>query len=207
MARTYIELMREVDPHGPYYLAGWCFGGMIAFEMARQLRACGEEVALLAMFDSAAPARDEEIEAVDDATLMSWFARDLAVPVGKTLTVPAEVLRALPGEEMFDEVLRRAKAAGVIAQDAPVAQLQRAFQVYLANGLALRDFHPGVHDGPVHYFRAAEEPGEDPAIRWQAFTTHPIHTARVPGTHNTMLYEPHVRVLADALTELLTAPR
>jgi amino acid adenylation domain-containing protein len=205
MARTYLELMREVDPHGPYYLAGWCFGGMIAFEMARQLRESGEEVALLAMFDSAAPARDEEIEAVDDATLMSWFARDLAVPVGKTLTVPAEVLRTLPGEEMFDEVLRRAKAAGVIAQDAPVAQLQRAFQVYLANGLALRDFQPGIYDGPVHYFRAAEEPGEDPAIRWQAFTTQPIRSARVPGTHNTMLYEPHVRTLADALTALLDA--
>jgi amino acid adenylation domain-containing protein len=207
MARTYIELIREVDPQGPYYLAGWCFGGMIAFEIARQLQEAGEEVALLVMFDSAAPARDEEIEAVDDATLMSWFARDLAVPVGKTLTVPEEVLRALPGEEMFDEVLSRAKAAGVIAQDAAVAQLQRAFQVYLANGLALRDFHPEAYDGPVHYFRAAEEPGDDPAIRWQGFTPHPIVGVRVPGTHNTMLYEPHVRTLAAELSGLLDGAR
>src|SRR5690606_26216097 len=55
MAAHYIEAIRTAQPHGPYHLGGACFGGIVAFEMARQLREAGEEVALLAMLHSAAP--------------------------------------------------------------------------------------------------------------------------------------------------------
>src|SRR5581483_1998115 len=44
MADEYIRAMREVQPEGPYLLAGWCFGGTIVFEMARQLHDAGQEV-------------------------------------------------------------------------------------------------------------------------------------------------------------------
>ena len=49
MAHDYIQEMRSVQAHGPYFLAGYCFGGKIAREMALQLSAIGEEVALLAV--------------------------------------------------------------------------------------------------------------------------------------------------------------
>ncbi len=52
IARHYLESLRTTQPHGPYYLAGASFGGLIAFEMGQQLRAAGEEVALIALFDS-----------------------------------------------------------------------------------------------------------------------------------------------------------
>src|SRR5689334_8043519 len=55
LARTYMEQVREVQPHGPYLLAGWSLGGVVAFEMARQLEAIGERVELLALIDSYAP--------------------------------------------------------------------------------------------------------------------------------------------------------
>ena len=45
MARFYLEEVRALQPHGPYYLGGYCFGGNVAYEMARQLRAQGERVA------------------------------------------------------------------------------------------------------------------------------------------------------------------
>lgn len=54
-ARHHVALVREVQPHGPYHLAGHSFGGIVAFEMAHQLRALGEEVALLAILDSFPP--------------------------------------------------------------------------------------------------------------------------------------------------------
>jgi len=47
--------MRSVQPHGPYHLAGHSFGGLVALEMAHQLRAAGEQVALLAILDSYPP--------------------------------------------------------------------------------------------------------------------------------------------------------
>ncbi len=52
MATLYIEEMRRVQPHGPYFLGGYCMGGTVAFEVAQQLQASGENVALLALFDT-----------------------------------------------------------------------------------------------------------------------------------------------------------
>ena len=51
-ARSYIEEIRKVQPHGAYHLGGYCYGGVVAFEMARMLEEMGEEVAALFLIDS-----------------------------------------------------------------------------------------------------------------------------------------------------------
>jgi thioesterase domain-containing protein len=53
MAAAYLEEIKSVQPAGPYFLAGHCMGGLVAFEMAQQLRAGGDEVGLLALFETA----------------------------------------------------------------------------------------------------------------------------------------------------------
>ena len=55
MAALYLEAVREVRPRGPYFLGGSSMGGMVAYEMAQRLGAEGEEVALLALFDTYGP--------------------------------------------------------------------------------------------------------------------------------------------------------
>ncbi|HVM59916.1 MAG TPA: condensation domain-containing protein [Verrucomicrobiae bacterium] len=55
MAAHYLREIRSVQPRGPYYLGGYCFGGMVAYDMARQLNAQGESVAVLALFNTPAP--------------------------------------------------------------------------------------------------------------------------------------------------------
>ncbi|GER81362.1 hypothetical protein KTAU_00010 [Thermogemmatispora aurantia] len=57
MAAAHIEAIRQIQPHGPYRLAGWCNGGLVAYEMARQLQAVGEKVELLVLIDPTAPER------------------------------------------------------------------------------------------------------------------------------------------------------
>lgn len=52
MATLYVQEVRRFQPHGPYYLGGYCMGGTVAYEMAQQLRAQGDDVALLALFDT-----------------------------------------------------------------------------------------------------------------------------------------------------------
>jgi len=52
MARTYLKEMQRVQPHGPYHIAGYSFGGILAFEMAQQLRRAGHEVGLLGLIDT-----------------------------------------------------------------------------------------------------------------------------------------------------------
>ena len=59
MASLYVKAIRRQQSHGPYFLGGYCGGGLIAFEVAQQLRNEGEEIALLAMFDTMNPAKIE----------------------------------------------------------------------------------------------------------------------------------------------------
>jgi len=56
MAAHYTALLRAAQPSGPYYLAGWCYGGLVAVEMAQQLLAENQEVAFLALLETVAPA-------------------------------------------------------------------------------------------------------------------------------------------------------
>ena len=56
MATRYVEALREVQPEGPYHLGGWSMGGIVAFEMALQLKAQGHQIATLAIIDAHAPA-------------------------------------------------------------------------------------------------------------------------------------------------------
>jgi phthiocerol/phenolphthiocerol synthesis type-I polyketide synthase E len=52
MAAIYVKEIRRVQPHGPYFIAGYCMGGTVAFEVAQQLHETGEPIALLALFDT-----------------------------------------------------------------------------------------------------------------------------------------------------------
>ncbi|MFD0385476.1 thioesterase domain-containing protein [Streptomyces stramineus] len=54
IAAAYVTALRGVQPHGPYAVGGWSFGGFVAFEIARQLRAAGEEVSRLILLDTTA---------------------------------------------------------------------------------------------------------------------------------------------------------
>src|SRR5205085_5494976 len=55
MAKHYLGEMRAVQPSGPYFLGGFCFGAVVSFEIAQQLHASGERVALLAALDASGP--------------------------------------------------------------------------------------------------------------------------------------------------------
>jgi phthiocerol/phenolphthiocerol synthesis type-I polyketide synthase E len=52
MAAVYVKEIRRVQPQGPYFIAGYCMGGTVAFEVAQQLHELGEPIALLALFDT-----------------------------------------------------------------------------------------------------------------------------------------------------------
>ncbi|MFF2376610.1 amino acid adenylation domain-containing protein [Streptomyces xiamenensis] len=208
MAARYIAYLREIQPTGPYALGGWCFGGVIAFEVATRLREEGEEVELLVAIDSRAPVVQNIPESPDDSTLLSWFARDLAVPYGKTLDIPAERLRALGPEAAFDHILAEAAAIGVLAQDADRAQILRYFEAYLANGIALQTYLPGPSTVDLLLLRAVDEgPQYGPDLGWGELIKGSLEIVDVPGDHNSVMYPPHAAVAAQAIAPRMGEPR
>ncbi|MYV68410.1 hypothetical protein GT043_21225, partial [Streptomyces sp. SID2131] len=80
LAAAHVAALRTVRPHGPYHLAGWSLGGLLAYEMAHQLRADGEEVATLALLDTAYPGTTDV--PADGTALLEWFHDDLARSAG-----------------------------------------------------------------------------------------------------------------------------
>jgi thioesterase domain-containing protein len=204
MATRYIRHLEEVQPRGPYSLGGWCFGGVIAFEVARQLRAAGEEIDLIAAIDTRAPVAANIPDSADDATLLSWFARDLAVPSGKTLDIPPDELRSLGGGEAFDYILARAAALGVLAEDADRAQVLRYFEAYLANGIALQTYTPEPAALDLLLLRAVDENADyGPALGWENLVKGSLEIVDVPGDHNSVMYPPHAAAAAKVIAEYM----
>jgi amino acid adenylation domain-containing protein/FkbM family methyltransferase len=195
MARHYLGLIREVRPRGPYLLGGASMGGMVAFEMAHQLQAMGEEAALLALMDTPCldqmPAREDHAEAV------------AAVFRGRLDLCPDELRKHDP-EEQLDLALGRAKEAMPDGLDA--AEVRRRVWVLAANVDALYEYQPRPHPGAMVYFRAqTRRPGDPPRpeLPWIELMQGGTEVHVVPGDHNTMHEPPHVRTLADRLRRCL----
>ncbi|MBI3773020.1 MAG: amino acid adenylation domain-containing protein [Gammaproteobacteria bacterium] len=197
MAGRYLEVLREKQPQGPYLLGGWCFGGIIAFEVARRLRDSGEMVTGITLIDTRAPVPANVPSDADDATLLSWFARDLATPYGKSLRITADILRALPNESMLEYVLNEAKAIDVLPRDADIDQFSRYFEVYIANGIALQLYFPPAESLPVLLVRAVDEPEDyGPSLGWTELVLDTLQIVELPGDHNSIMYAPQAKAVA-----------
>ncbi|HEU0078666.1 MAG TPA: thioesterase domain-containing protein, partial [Longimicrobiaceae bacterium] len=217
MAARYVDAVRAVRPRGPYLLGGWSVGGPVAFEMARRLRAAGEEVALLALIDSWAPV-DGARPLPDDADLLALLAADLGVRTEPaTLASLRDELRALPADARltrFEGWIRRLEP-GLPELDA--AGLRRRLDVYRATARAAADYRAGPYDGRVTLFRAsrsaawptgdlsAEAWERDPRLRWRELTTRPLDVREVAGTHHSIVVGADVEGLAEALRSALGA--
>jgi thioesterase domain-containing protein len=206
MAAAYLEEMRGVQPAGPYRLGGWSFGGLAAFEMAQQLRAQGEEVALLAVIDAGPgvpewmadqiPADPSLVDEADPSRQLLVIAEYLHGLRGVDLGLTLDDLAGRDAEEQIHLFVERLRRAGVMHAGDSLAQIRRLLRVYRTNVHAYRAYRPRLYDGRITVLRAADTPGD---LGWSAFTPFPVELRVTPGDHVTILAEPNVRVLAQTL--------
>jgi amino acid adenylation domain-containing protein len=207
MAADYVKLTRGVQPDGPYYLGGWCTGGMVAFEMARQLREQGQRVALLALLETDFPASDRPEREVDLGKLLVMFAKK------RGLEIAPEVLAPLTPEEQLAHVMAAAQGANLSPSEIQgFAELPRIYNEFApvakANARLSRKLVLQPYPGAAVFFQSTDGPRPeghpDPVVGWRMLTTG-VSVYPVPGNHNTMLREPHVQVLAEKLSMCLDA--
>ena len=203
MATLYVEAMREVQPQGPYLLGGWSSGGMIAFEMASQLEALGEQVDRVVMIDALAPMRNS---AVDDANLLLWFLEDLDIGID----LGQARRRGLDGG--IQQALQAALASVSMRQtrdiDLDAEQLAHVLAVFSGVLLACRRYRPDSIDADISVLRATEGNvggfADHPATAagdggWSRFTRGAVTTIEIPGTHYTIFGDRHIAGLAQRL--------
>ncbi len=201
MAAHYVCEIRKVQPMGPYLLGGFCMGGALALEMAQQLQAAGEKVALVAMLDTHAP----------------WMVRSTkeASPygLGTRLKDHYQNLRKMPRKEIREYLRMRVENVGFIIK----RQLwELAYQVYKLSNRAMPKFLWDIESANTHAFLEYKAKPYDGKIvmlvtdgtvsrfncehlGWSHVPKDGLEIRRVPGLHDTIMNEPHVKPYAAAL--------
>ncbi|SAK44630.1 acetoacetyl-CoA synthetase [Caballeronia pedi] len=201
MAKTYVEQIRKVQPTGPYALAGFSFGGLVALEIAQQLFGAGEQTEFVCLLDTYVQER-----------WLPWFAwlnfrRDYVSRLWKTFTKMKPRDRA--GFVAAKFVAARNKLAMRLgrvpsAQAAPAAHpmppvLRRLRDTCRA---AMNNYRPRPYEGGrIVYVRAAsrEQDRGDPLPLWRNIARRGLTVAEVPGNHAGVIEEPGVYAAAAAL--------
>jgi amino acid adenylation domain-containing protein len=199
MAAHYIELMRGVQPEGPYHLGGWSMGGVVAYEMARQLHAQGQVVSLLALIDSQLLASGKQLEEMDDLRLLKTFALDMGISP-EQLEISEEELLQIGPEQRLDYILQRAQQCRLLPPGIELSEIRHLFNIFKINLWAMQKYVPQPSPVPLTLFAADSEVSN---TVWS--TLSPTHVHTVPGNHFTMMQEPHVGILAGKLKTCLDA--
>ena len=208
MAADYIEQIRSVQPHGPYALAGFSMGGMIAFEIAQQLLQCGETVELVALLDTQL---DEQCLTFQDwllhqrcrvkLDLSEIRARSWPQRVGYILVKAghfADRLRVVAGRAPKHSSVDEQKLRGVLS----LSPRQR--RIILALRVAMAAYRPKAYSGKVTFFHAAvpNPRWPDPLRVWKSVCRE-LEVVEVPAGHSDLILPPGVRYVANTLDRLL----
>jgi thioesterase domain-containing protein/acyl carrier protein len=216
MATFYIKEIRKFQPEGPYYLGGFCFGGNVAFEMAQQLTAAGEEVGLLVMLESSPPNVNHKQSW--SATAAKYSIENIVENVKDFVQVSPEEKLAMLKTKSRKLTERFRKKIVPVQESEPVALSQildlstypEGYVTYAeTHWEALTHYYPQPYRGEITLFRAKKQglSNFNHALSWDALAGERVNVTVVPGTHESMLQEPNVQIVAAKLRGLLEAAR
>jgi acetoacetyl-CoA synthetase len=200
LSQYHLDAVREVQPHGPYFLIGYSLGGLVTLEMAQRLTAAGEKVALLAM-----------LETYPHPRFLSLRQR---VRFGTRLaTHHATTVRRLPLPDALSYIIRPSKRRLYVARDsngnAPnqvPAGASNTPTMQRARESAYRSFtryRPRFYNGTIKFARAetVTDFPDDPSAIWSSLAQE-FHTETVPGDHLGILGT-HFEELASVVSRYL----
>jgi thioesterase domain-containing protein len=212
IATAYIEELRSFQPQGPYYLGGFCFGGLVALEIALQLTAAGQEVASVIIIQSMHP---EAMRFKPEITALQrlWYR------VKKQINLEMENL-SNQGKGYLIQRSRRAwdlaRTRAAIAFDKKTgkkhADPSRLSMMYIFESLsiehkkAMHEYVPRPYSGDVILFRASKQlagQDSDEFLGWKRVLKGDLEICEVPGHQQTLLLQPNVSKLAQELSSRL----
>ena len=217
MAADYIQAIRTVQPHGPYFLVGECFGGIAAHEAARQLQAEGERIALLALMDTQRPTKriylhyrmSRLFEPVLDNYFIqripfhwkNWCALDyreripyLFDKVGKTLRSSSAPLQPMES--------KRSRAQAVVEVNTDRRTVEHIDWIRDRYRRVLRWHSPQPYEGRIHILVNEEYYSRDHTLGWGQLALKGLKIHKLPGNHDTYIRE-HVKATAQELRHCL----
>jgi amino acid adenylation domain-containing protein len=213
MASRYVQAIRSIQPAGPYCLGGYCYGGVVAFEIARQLLDQGELVALLAILEGYALQRVNTIQQLWRPRILARFMLNLPYWLRDLLHEPDGLQKLwsryrrkprgnLERREWDDNAERVITESFGDEPDVPESH-RRVMAIHLQ---AIKAYNPQAHSGRVTLFRVRTLSlfrSYDPEMGWGKLATGGVEVKMIAGAHYNFLQQPNVGVLADKLRESL----
>ncbi len=221
MARHYVDAIRTVQPHGPYHLAGFSFGALVAYEMAVQLAAAGEPPGLVALLDEPAPIDGYRPSLWLMARLIASGARSATVPILQDYLYLARQSKEEGGPRGLGaravELVRRFVGRSAIASFVPEESRRLALrqpamtalaELYLLHCRLTVTYEPRAYPHALTLFKATDisgARGRDITQGWRMLAAGGVDVHRAQGEHMTMLRHPNVTSLAARLSACLDA--
>jgi thioesterase domain-containing protein len=211
MAAHYIREIRAVQPHGPYYLSGFSGGGIVAFEMAQQLRAAGEPIALVTAIDTivterldGAPTRTPELPDIPARSRTHMHSEQL-----RSLSLPGKIhyMGSLAKRLFYFQVIKRVRR--MIAPPSPLVHPDWSPErrVRWAIDIAGEKYQMQPYDGGVVLFRttAMRELRHDPRSFWQQWAAGGVEMREITGDHESIFRDPDLTTLIEQFQSVLEA--
>ncbi len=205
MAAHYIEEIQQLNPNQPYALAGYSFGGLIAFEMAKQLKTANKEVLMLSVFDTVIKPELTHFEssfAEKISTIgkkVAWNLKDLVKHPVDNISYRKYVYQRRLNNWKY-KVLKDDKSIN-LEKENPLESI-----VSKSNFEAWNNYKITPYDGHLYLFRATEQRffiEDQHFLGWKPFILGKIHILDVPGDHLSLFNPPNGITFAKILQELL----
>jgi amino acid adenylation domain-containing protein len=214
MASAYLRELRSLQPKGPYFLGGFCFGGVLALEAAQQLTAAGEEVAMVVMMQSMHPA-SMDFKAETSMLHRLWYRATKRINLelenlssgGKAYLV--EKSRHLWERARARAAMKLGHAAENGSGEASSLSMGEIVETLgIEHDKAYAKYAPRVYAGPVVLFRASKQLlglKADESLGWKGVLNGNLDVLEIHGHQQNLLLEPNVSRLAQAVTTQLKA--
>ncbi|WP_018694106.1 non-ribosomal peptide synthetase [Algicola sagamiensis] len=207
IAEIYLQQLRTIQPTGPYVLAGHSLGAKVGLEMADQLMHEGEVVQALIIFDGL-PFFTGDRHALewDDLLWLIKLSESALNFHGRSSIDVKEKLAACPEHDRLKLVKQYLISSQFLPENADAQQVSRILSVFKANNMANCSYiEKAVSTIPIQLYLPQSMPYEkqlEAKIAWEKVGPVTLHLAE--GNHLTMLSEPHVKILAESVTQVLT---
>jgi amino acid adenylation domain-containing protein len=208
IAAHYLTEVLDQNSNGPYAIAGYSFGGYVALEMARQLKAMGKDVKMLAMFDTNAQESDTHVnqtrltrfgrKILRQFPKLIWFTRSLVQHPIETLAHQKRYVK-----RQIQAVLQPDRLSAPVVADTPLDHMGRIMQKH---EIAFQAYTMKPYDGIVDLFKAQFRiyfVDDSKYLGWKKYALKGVRVHDVPGDHEKMLLPPNDKVFAQALQRAL----
>ncbi|MGB2924730.1 MAG: condensation domain-containing protein [Limnothrix sp.] len=204
MAAFYIQEIRSVQSEGPYLLGGYSFGGIVIYEIAQQLLRSGQNVAMLAIFDTTALGGHRRLPRHEQISKHWENFRTLGISYAARKASTQLNFQAFRVQQFIQKCIQTNKNNS----DKSAFFRSRLRQIEILHLQALQNYQMQKYPGKVSLFRSAIRPDNigdqwDEALGWRNFVQESFEIYDLPGNHHDMFKEPNVEVFAEQLNNCI----